>query len=568
MPQLNLSKDLLEAYRRALRKPDSQASKQLSLYDRPPFDESSLEQKIYRVARHEAAHAVVSVIALGSRPIKVTIEPTSAFFGCMYPEEFEAPSVQRSYRHRRERRVMMLVAGMVSNAPDEFFQQPFQTQKDYFAPEGDGLSSDIAGAFVMLVNGEPDDHDDNELWPWNELLRLAWRTHTLLGNERIKKCFGRLAIQLLVQPTLLKTDLDPSMNALAWYREDAWTWMKAQEKTLRPPVFKPARRRRSESAHDGSPLLIAIGDLHGHYPALVALLDALQKHHGIFDGSDADALAPGVTLVFTGDYIDRGNQALKIISRLSELARASPGRVITLFGNHELLALECLDKARELVSDSDDSVGGLREYEASTVHGYNGGGAFVREFGGSKRSAALAAYVERMGGSGDIGSWMRSLLPWYEAQIGNRKFLFTHGDFSMELLAPGVLSRYKKDLLQRLAAGSAALGGTAKKYGHAWLKGSASFFWCRSFRRLEDATPEAIESICDAANVDYIVTGHTPHPGKIMNYGGRIFDIDVGMTPDYGTNTPHALVISEDRIVSFRVDGKERELAQLHRSTS
>jgi hypothetical protein len=51
--------------------------------------------------------------------------------------------------------------------------------------------------------------------------------------------------------------------------------------------------------------------------------------------------------------------------------------------------------------------------------------------------------------------------------------------------------------------------------------------------------------------VDFIVTGHTPHPGVIKCYGGRIFDIDVGMTPACGENTPQALVVSDSGILAF-----------------
>jgi hypothetical protein len=307
--------------------------------------------------------------------------------------------------------------------------------------------------------------------------------------------------------------------------------------------------------------VIAIGDLHGHYPALEALLDALAERHRIFvSGGSAEKLAPGVSLVLTGDYIDRGTSALDIIARLRRLARANPGRVITLFGNHELLALECFDQARNLAATS--SFDALEKYESETIHGYNGGGAFVREFGHSTSRVAIQNYVERMARSGDVGEWIRSLLPWYETRIAGRVVTFTHADFSDDLLRPGVLARYKKGLLHLLAAGTVGLGGTAKKYGDPWLKTSAGFFWSRSFRKLDGARPEVVDEICDAADTDYIVTGHTPNLGGIRDYGGRIFDIDVGMTPAFGENPPQALLISTSGIATFSVEGEERQLAE------
>ena len=77
----------------------------------------------------------------------------------------------------------------------------------------------------------------------------------------------------------------------------------------------------------------------------------------------SDRLAPGVTLVFTGDYIDRGTSALAVIERLKHLQERNPGRVITLLGNHELLALQHLDEARALAAA--DPVGGLVAYEGN-----------------------------------------------------------------------------------------------------------------------------------------------------------------------------------------------------------
>jgi hypothetical protein len=62
------------------------------------------------------------------------------------------------------------------------------------------------------------------------------------------------------------------------------------------------------------------------------------------------------------------------------------------------------------------------------------------------------------------------------------------------------------------------------------------------------------------AGADFIVTGHTMHKGRIANYGGRIFDIDVGMTPAYGANLPQALIASRRGIASFDAQGSEKTL--------
>lgn len=161
------------------------------------------------------------------------------------------------------------------------------------------------------------------------------------------------------------------------------------------------------------PAVVAIGDLHGYYPALKALLEAIDGRYRIFDPGTPDALAAGVRLVLTGDYIDRGSSALAIIERLRRLEQNSaPGQVVTLLGNHELLALEAFDTARELALDG--RPGALERYGELTIHGHpqNGGQRFLREFGPTEE-AALASYARRMARGGDVGDWIRTLLPIY-----------------------------------------------------------------------------------------------------------------------------------------------------------
>jgi hypothetical protein len=303
-------------------------------------------------------------------------------------------------------------------------------------------------------------------------------------------------------------------------------------------------------------LLAAIGDLHGHAPALEALLAALERRGGFFEAPGR--LAPGAKLVLTGDYIDRGTSALAIIARLRELRERNPGQVVTLLGNHELLALQHLDAARALAGR--DPGKALASY-AANLHGENGGDAFVREFGGPGGEGALASYVERMSRGGDVGDWIRSLAPLHTDRVARRTFLFSHGDLPEALLAEGAAERYGVEVSLRMQAPSEGMGGAVLKYGdQVFTSSTGSLFWCRDFRRLVGASPRAAARVCERAGVDFIVTGHTMHPGNVVDYGGRIFDIDVGMTPGYGRNEPQALLVTEAGIASFMANGRERTL--------
>lgn len=83
--------------------------------------------------------------------------------------------------------------------------------------------------------------------------------------------------------------------------------------------------------------IVAIGDVHGSYDKLIALLEGT----GVVDG--ALAWSGGSThLVFIGDLIDRGPQELAVLDlvrRLETEAPSSGGKVHILLGNHEVMNL-------------------------------------------------------------------------------------------------------------------------------------------------------------------------------------------------------------------------------------
>ena len=77
-----------------------------------------------------------------------------------------------------------------------------------------------------------------------------------------------------------------------------------------------------------------IGDIHGHCDELVVLLKKLgyEEHNGAFS-------YPGNarTVVFLGDYVDRGNQVRETINLVRAMRDA--GSAVALMGNHEFNAL-------------------------------------------------------------------------------------------------------------------------------------------------------------------------------------------------------------------------------------
>jgi serine/threonine protein phosphatase 1 len=76
----------------------------------------------------------------------------------------------------------------------------------------------------------------------------------------------------------------------------------------------------------------AIGDIHGDYDSLVKLIGLLPP------------LDEGDTLVFVGDYLDRGPRSADVVAYLRALPGKTPAKVVFLRGNHEDGWLRVIDR--------------------------------------------------------------------------------------------------------------------------------------------------------------------------------------------------------------------------------
>lgn len=139
--------------------------------------------------------------------------------------------------------------------------------------------------------------------------------------------------------------------------------------------FRAAGARRAPARIPAGMRVYAIGDIHGRYDLLLALLAAI--------GADA-ASGPGdCRMVFLGDYIDRGDDSAAVIARLaSGTAEGSADRSWTcLMGNHEATLLAAL-------SGEADWEAWLRMGGAETLFSY---GVSARSFTGPDRGEQLRA---------------------------------------------------------------------------------------------------------------------------------------------------------------------------------
>jgi serine/threonine protein phosphatase 1 len=76
----------------------------------------------------------------------------------------------------------------------------------------------------------------------------------------------------------------------------------------------------------------AVGDIHGDLASLRVLFERLPE------------LTSDDTVVFLGDYIDRGPDSAGVVAWVRELAAKSPAKIVTLRGNHEDAWLQVVDE--------------------------------------------------------------------------------------------------------------------------------------------------------------------------------------------------------------------------------
>lgn len=147
------------------------------------------------------------------------------------------------------------------------------------------------------------------------------------------------------------------------------------------------------------PRTFVIGDIHGEIEALDRLMARLPE------------LATDDTLVFIGDYVDRGPRSREVVERVRNIQRYSPAKVVALRGNHEDKWIQC---------HRDPDLGFL-------LPAGNGCGATYRSYvDGPLLGPGEAVLgdefvqmldVKRWLPEDDV-AWMRSLELWYEDEHG------------------------------------------------------------------------------------------------------------------------------------------------------
>src|SRR3954449_801350 len=109
---------------------------------------------------------------------------------------------------------------------------------------------------------------------------------------------------------------------------------------MRPlePAYAERKIGQNWTMAAGAPLTYAIGDIHGRLDLLSALLAQIEQHRA---GRDR-------TIVFLGDYIDRGPDSVGVVATVRSLQAREPHAIVCLKGNHEDLMLRAYRDEREV----------------------------------------------------------------------------------------------------------------------------------------------------------------------------------------------------------------------------
>ncbi len=149
-----------------------------------------------------------------------------------------------------------------------------------------------------------------------------------------------------------------------------------------------------------------ISDIHGEYDKFLELLDKIQ-------------LKETDTLYVLGDVLDRGPHPIKTLRKLMDMPN-----VICIVGNHELMALECLEFLMKEITDM--SIEELDEemLDNLVTWQYNGSKSTIDEFN------RLDAKAKQ-----EVIEFIKDFVVYEEVSVNDKDYLLVHaglGNYSPE----------------------------------------------------------------------------------------------------------------------------------------
>jgi hypothetical protein len=311
--------------------------------------------------------------------------------------------------------------------------------------------------------------------------------------------------------------------------------------------------------------VVAVGDVHGSYDGLAAIL----RTAGIIDAR-ARWSGGRAILVQTGDVVDRGpdeRKALDLLRRLEGEAMRAGGRVYPLLGNHEFMRMIGdwrYVSAEELAAFRTADSADLRERAYAIVLADVQRRAQEQQQPPPDEAAFRAEFVKEIPlgyiemkqaftATGVYGKWLRERY----AVIRINGIVFLHGGISTATAAlgcAGINDAVRRDLAVPNPTPEQTLAMlSSSETGPLWYRGLAE--------EAEPAFAPALTNILELLGARMIVVGHTvPADFRITRrFDGRVIQIDTGMLGGtfYPGGMPSALEIRGDTLTAIYPSGRE-----------
>jgi calcineurin-like phosphoesterase len=139
-------------------------------------------------------------------------------------------------------------------------------------------------------------------------------------------------------------------------------------------------------------------DIHGEYDLFIRLLEKIQL-------KDDD------TLYVLGDVVDRGPHPIKTLLKLMEMPN-----VLCLVGNHELMAIECLEFLMQEITDT--ALESLDEKMLDNL--------VTWQYSGSRTTIEEFRQLNRMT-QAKIIEYIKDFLIYEELKVSDKDYLLVHG---------------------------------------------------------------------------------------------------------------------------------------------
>jgi len=276
--------------------------------------------------------------------------------------------------------------------------------------------------------------------------------------------------------------------------------------------------------------IVAVGDVHGDYEQLVAVLKSagLINEQGNWTGGKTH-------LVQNGDVLDRGpdsRRAMDLLMRLEQQAAEAGGYVHALIGNHEAMnAYGDLryTSAAEFAAFRDDNSEKSRE------------AAFARERPADRarweaqHPLGYFEHRQQFSPTGTYGKWIMS----HDAIIKINNSLFLHAGISAKYASTKI-----RDINQRVRE---ELKDPARLTGGIVTDPDGPL-WYRGLAQGDSSLNPLVEKIQKNFGVERIVVGHTYTDAAITpRFGGKVILVDIGLSRVYdGIGKMGCLVIEQD----------------------